>query len=880
MKCSIFIFILSLFHILGFSQSNKERILDSVKHSFLKQVQLYPQEKLYVQIDKPYYIVGEDIWFRAHLVDAFSMLPDTTSRYIYGELIDPLDSVQVRVKVRPKSGAYFGYIGLDEELPSGDYQLRFYTRFMEGRGDNFFFKRTVHIGDPLSALYQINMEHTYLDNHKKVKVKLSFNEIDGGKKILPQEVRVKNDKGELQVMTCNNEGDVEFTQKRIENKNVIYVEFDYLDKFHKEYISIPNPEDYEVSFLPEGGHIVLKENNKVAFKALNSDGIGEKIQGVIINEAGDTLTTFSSQHLGMGAFYIYQKTKGDKLYALCRNEKGIEKRFELPSATEGIVALRANWQRNNLYISLSKSADTPIQEPLFLVIQSRGISISVSEWDKSREFVSLSKEQLPTGISQLLLVDSRMNPISERLVFNINENSFADIDFRTDKSNYGSREKVNVKFAINNVEQINELANVSLSVTDDKDVKTDSCVNILSTILITSDLKGYIEDPAYYFRNKGSEVLNNLDLLMMTQGWSRYNTSKILKQEFEKPSTYLELGPEISGTIEGGILMNRKSANYPVRLLALKQKFFDETVTDELGRFRFNGFEFPDSTQFVVQGNTKKGGDRVWLTIDQETFPKSVFSYPPQYNKKNLLFRDYLNKADQKFILDNGMRMIYLKDIEITALKKNSGVGKSVYSSSFNTRYTLEQIEQFRARDLYQLLSRFAGVTVVGQNVSIRGNSSPLVMIDNTSYDINMLGNISIEDVDEVEIVKDAGTVLFGSRGASGVILITTKRGIKNRPAEQFNIKSVSPLGYQSTKEFYSPQYETTNQKNNKNPDLRSTIYWNPSVKVSDIGNVNLNFYTADSNTSYSVIIEGITTQGRLIHSLYKIKREDSHIEH
>lgn len=875
MKRTYSILLLILFSSLGFSQVDENPIFDSIRNSFLIQSQLYPQEKLYVQIDKPYYIVGEDVWFRAHLTDALTSLPDTTSRYIYGELIDPLDSVKVRVKIRPVDGAYFGRIALDESLPSGDYQLRFYTRFMEGRGDDYFFKRTIKVGDPLSALYRINMLHSYSDDNKDVGIKLSFSDIKDGEKMYPDEVRIRTDKGELKVKECNDQGEIIISQKSKDKKNIVYVEYDYSDKFHKEFIPIPNPEDFEVSFLPEGGDIVLGESQRIAFKSLNSNGLGENIDGTVINAKGDTLTSFSTQHLGMGAFYLHQTYAEDKLYAVCRNKEGKEKKFELPTAIEGGVALHTNWQRERLYITLKKSAGSISSQPLYLIIQSRGIAISVSQWDEDKEFVILTKDQLPTGISQLLLIDKDFNPVSERLVFNINETDLADISFQTDKNTYKRREKVAVEMGLNSIDSISEFANVSLSITNDLDVKLDSCVNILSTILITSDLKGYIEDPAYYFRNKDQSTQRSLDLLMMTQGWSRYDVSKILKQEFDKPKSYLELGPEISGTVEGGLLMNKKSANYPVRLVALKESFFDETVTDESGRFRFNGFEFPDSTQFVVQGNTKKGGARVMLTVDQEVFPNPIFSFPYNYDRRDNLFNDYLNRADQKFILDNGMRMIYLKDVEVTASRRKIETGKSAFSSPFNSRFTLEDIEQFRSRDLYQLLSRFAGVMISGRNVSIRGGGSPLVILDNIPFDMEMLDNILIEDVEEVEIMKDAGSLIFGSRGINGVILITTKRGAFNKPAEQFNIKSVSPLGYQAVKEFYSPRYETVEQKNSEVPDLRSTIYWNPSMKISNTESLDFDFYAADAATTYSVIIEGITTKGRLIYSTHKIKRED-----
>jgi TonB-dependent SusC/RagA subfamily outer membrane receptor len=133
----------------------------------------------------------------------------------------------------------------------------------------------------------------------------------------------------------------------------------------------------------------------------------------------------------------------------------------------------------------------------------------------------------------------------------------------------------------------------------------------------------------------------------------------------------------------------------------------------------------------------------------------------------------------------------------------------------------------------------------------------------------------AIDDLDEIEIVKDgAQSVIFGSRGANGAIMITTKRGFDQalRKTEQFNIKPIIPLGYQSPKEFYSPLYTTQEELSNNVPDLRSTIYWNPNIKIVD-GKAMVSFYTADDSTKYSVIIEGITDDGKLIYAKEAIAR-------
>lgn len=264
------------------------------------------------------------------------------------------------------------------------------------------------------------------------------------------------------------------------------------------------------------------------------------------------------------------------------------------------------------------------------------------------------------------------------------------------------------------------------------------------------------------------------------------------------------------------------------------------------------------------------------LLIDNETFPQSKFTLPHTYTDSPS-FEKYMEKADQNFIVTNGMRMIYLKDIEIIGKKNSlSERGKSTFSSGMNPRVSYKDFEKYHPNDIFQVLRNFGGVVVTGDKVSIRGGGDPLVLVDDIQYEAEFLSSIPIQDVDEVEVIKDGTAAIFGMRGANGVIMITTKRGeITSARDIKFNIKYITPLGYQVTKEFYSPRYETEDKKSNPNPDLRTTIHWAPSLKTDNSGSAAIDFYTSDGSTSYSVVVEGITTNGSLIHSVHKISRKD-----
>jgi hypothetical protein len=275
--------------------------------------------------------------------------------------------------------------------------------------------------------------------------------------------------------------------------------------------------------------------------------------------------------------------------------------------------------------------------------------------------------------------------------------------------------------------------------------------------------------------------------------------------------------------------------------------------------------DFADSTRFLVQGLTKKGGSRVELFLDSIKFSENKYNFPLTILRSNSLFSNYVEKAEKKFINENGMHSIYLDEVVVTA-KRGTRKGKSIYSSPFNTLITSEEFEKFHPRTIFDVLMKVPGVMVAGNKVSIRGGGAPLILMDGFEVDIDYLNSIVMDEVDEIEVMKDAQAAIFGSKGGNGAIMIVSKRGFDQtlRKTDKFNIKFATPLGYQRPKEFYVPKYETQEEIMSKNADLRTTIYWHPNVKIAN-GKAEVEFFTSDNYSGYSVVIEGITKDGKLI---------------
>ena len=107
-------------------------------------------------------------------------------------------------------------------------------------------------------------------------------------------------------------------------------------------------------------------------------------------------------------------------------------------------------------------------------------------------------------------------------------------------------------------------------------------------------------------------------------------------------------------------------------------------------------------------------------------------------------------------------------------------------------------------------------------------------------------------------------------------IQITTARLNRGRFVESLpHIAHVVPLGYAKQAEFYSPKYSTEESRKIVNSDIRSTIHWVPDLHLNEQGEALLSFYTVDRPSSYTVLIEGVTTEGRVCRCVKRIKGKD-----
>ena len=851
---------------------------DTVARRLWQQTCLFPNEKIHLHTDRSLYMGGDTLWFRAYLVNALDNKPEKTSRYVYAELVNPFGNVVNRVKIRQDTDSlYYGYLPLDIDLPGGEYTIRAYTRYMENSGESFFFRKPVRVVQALGKSVKAEVDFSGKAGQKQVKGVVGLKNMTSRQMIKLENVSFFDEKGKIDYWTEDGQCHFKITPDDYKQKVVKLEAANF-----QQFLPVDLPEaDYHVAFLPEGGNLPAGVLSKMAFKALNSWGQSEEVSGIVKDESGNVVCKFQTTHAGMGAFNWIPEA-GKKYYAECTSEAGVTRRFDLPVAHQDVVSLNVIENRGAYVVSIRGGQSlNETTRPFTLLVHERGLPLLAQEIDVEKP-VRIKQEGIASGVLHFVLLSSVGNILSERLAFVKNDDQ-ACLLLRPDKGTYGWREKVNLSVALQDVSGNPLTGSFSVSVTDTKDLLPDSTYTIYTSLLLTSELKGYIEEPGWYFYSDEPFRREGLDLLMLTQGWRSYRLEQALVTDYQTPAIAPELYQRLTGDVKR-LVGNKVVKGAKVTVNIPDQGVLEEVKTDEEGCFDFSPFEFPDSTLYSVHAVSPKGSSNVLLSLSPEEYP-AVEQAWPFMEERHVAGRplaenvsvdvSFMDKSNRRVSYENGLRSVFLEDVVVTAKKRKAP--KTPYETiqgSITIRQ--EEIEQVPDMSLKTfLLSRFPGLyfkeNVVpyyrgddpGNRVRVVLNEFP---VNDSIMENQLIQTLSLKDIEQIDINRDrtAGLAWFPMTGAY-FIAIKMRQGISMANYIPKNVGQIHLLGYQKPAAFYSPKYETMQQKENPMPDLRTTLYWNPKVQTDKQGNASVEFYTADSEAPFSVVIEGITDDGRLI---------------
>ena len=861
--------------LLYFSSLSAQTMQDTIIANF-SLMERIPKEKLYLHLDKPFYGAGEKIWFKGYLVNAITHQDNAQSNFIITELINRSDSIVERKKIRRDSLGFHNAFTLPATLPAGDYYLRGYSNWMLNEDPDFFFSRNIKIGNSIDNTIVSSIEYQQEDDtHYTAKIKFTSNvqavfENTTIKYLYLENGKIKN-KGKKKT---DENGWISISLPDLKSPVArrIEVEFDDPQYIYKRTFHLPVfTNDFDVKFFPEGGALINIPHQNVAFKAQGADGFSKEIEGFLFNSKGDTLTNFRSEHNGMGIFTM-NPVNNETYYVTVRTNDSITKRFDLPAIEPKGISIAMSHYKQEIRYEIQKTEATEWPQKLFLLAHTRGKLAILQPINPKRTFGKMNDSLFTEGITHFMLIDEQGNALSERLIF-VPDHKPNQWQITTDQPTYGKREKVSLQIAAKDSEGNPVEGTFSVSITDRKSIQPDSLTdNILSNLLLTSDLKGYVEDPAFYFLNQDARTLRSIDYLMMTHGWRRHKMENVLRTPSLNFTNYIEKGQTISGRIMGFFGANVKKG--PICVLAPKYNIIATTETDEKGQFIVNT-SFRDSTTFLVQARTKKGFAGVDILMDPPQYPVATHK-APYFNGATTFMEDYLMNTRDQYYMEGGMHVYNLKEVTVTA-KRERPSSKSIYTGGINT-YTVEEDRlQGYGQTAFDAASRLPSVTITnGSEIHIRNNSEPaIIVIDDIVYEdaSDILKDIQVSDMSSISLLRGADAVILGPRASGGAVVITLKdpRNLPARPAQ--GIITYTPLGYSESVEFYHPTYDTPEKKNAQRSDFRSTVYWNPELRLDAEGKATIEYYTPDSTAPEDIIIEGVDKNGKVCRILQTINK-------
>ncbi|SEL83862.1 hypothetical protein SAMN05421740_11154 [Parapedobacter koreensis] len=873
-------------------------------------------EKIYLQLDADVYTNDQTIWFKAVVVESASHRPSTVSGVLHVELIGPNEQVVDRKRIKLTDGVGSGGFELEEAYVQGKYLLRAYTEWNKNFGADFIFQTYVDVfpasreigRNPMTSLYlnerepgsywlqaQLNPKLIDEEHEKQLTVYLT---VDGKKDTLslkgarngyyPLDYPIPNG---AKIATLNME-----TQHGTRYTKTIALRDRMLD----------------LQFFAESGLLVDGIASKVGFKALNSLGRGVMVSGVVMDSHGNTLTPFKSNHLGMGSFTLTADS-GLSYYAVLdpSSTKDVSHRYPLPEVVgEGRVLAVTRAAEDIRVAVYSNRRET---DSLFVQVSCRGVLYYFirASLKNHRITTSLPATELPEGILSFTLLDRHMRPLAERLFFNQRPDTRLHIDVSTDKTDHRKRDKMNVSVRVlgSGGEAVDAKISVLVMNRDHVGRARTTRKNLLTQLLLSSELRGNIEDPGYYFQQEPRPPFEDLDALMLTQGWRWYNYTTPPQDTFLYPN---EPRPYVSGTV-GGVFSRKTQEGVGLTLMTFGEAQSITTQnTDSLGHFYFELADaYVDSLDVLIQSANKSGKNRNYtLSLDERKPPAIAYDQGQSVELVDSVVSNLVQTRQERAQREYSYRLsageILLDEVlvERRALSPQQQKMFDRYGESdvVIPGEAIQEKEEKWSYGLYSvLLFNFPDdlrIDRVGGNggylqASIIGGESTLVVIDGVpvmGYSYNIIPNIPPSEVKSVELIRFAKNFSSLYRevypevppldvpAVGSIIAIYTHAGkglfAVHKPTGL--LQATVPV-YSPVIEFYAPHYESPTEADLARPDLRTLIHWAPELVTDDNGEAMTSYYHSDATGETVIVVEAVSTDGEIGYKelIYEVSESD-----
>ncbi|MDR2231730.1 MAG: hypothetical protein LBE56_01250, partial [Tannerella sp.] len=590
--------------------------------------------------------------------------------------------------------------------------------------------------------------------------------------------------------------------------------------------------------------------------------------------------------------------------------------FDLPeSLPQGVAMEVDNMSRtDSIGIVLRKNADTPA-EMLGVTITNGGrLQNFAFVWMDDPEIrISMDKTRLATGVSQVVLFNSKGDILCDRLIFNYNMDDRLIISAKSGKQTYMPYERVDVEMTVTD-RQLNPVQTTfSVSVRDGAN-GIENNHTVLTDLLLMSEIKGYVRNPSYYFEDKNNTKETrpatslHLDLLLMVQGWRRYSWKQMAGVDKFELKYFPEQGIETIGTVLTSRLFSKLKPKPDVDVtlvIYLLGKDGEQGsgaaayfITDEHGQFSFTSGVEGRWNMYLTA--SEKGKEKNYPIVIDRLFSPEPGRYryadlkvnPAEIEKESVDYVDFQAEADSLTIasqdslgvLGTDEKMQYLAEVTVTAKRtreRDIYRNRSTAITYYDAASALENMYDrtgFSGNNIYELMqnmnkdfmSRWSG----GKEIFLYKNKRPLFVIDYVPVNLDNPAWTEMPVINPNAIksiyINETTTAKCNYANSKDLTcmnlddLLSCVVFIETLPEEEIMADPVKGVrqtrldGYSLIEEFYSPDYSALPTE----PDYRRTLYWNPMVTSDDSGKANLHFYNNSRTENFNISAETTTSQG------------------
>jgi hypothetical protein len=867
-------------------------------------------EKIYLQLDGNIYTTDKTIWFKAIVTRAGDHTLTRLSGVLYVELISPEEKIIDRKLIKLDNGTGEGFFDLNQSYSEGLYLIRAYTEWDRNFGPDFFFKENIQVfapsakakTDPISNIRLVEKQN----NEKQLTAYFDPLAIDSlHKKELTVFITLDNKKDSLIVR--KNDDDKYIIDYPIPDKS----EFITMQMRTKNLLTFTktialNEDRPDLQFFPESGELVKGLPGKVGFKALDYNGKGKNVEGDIINGKGEVVTHFKSNRAGMGSFVLIN-VDTNSYYSASLNSQSDEKIayvYPLPEVASRGNILSVVKKGND--ILFTASSNYLKNDSIYIRTSCRGL-VYYDIKGKLQEGLLrsvLCADSLPEGVIAFTMMDNIRQPVAERLYFNEKPAARITISVTPEKDTYLQREltRLNIKTTDSKRQAVKASISLLALNKDEMGQMQSMRQNILSYFLLASDVRGEIENPGSYF-NDTTITYNDLDVLLLTQGWRKYLYAKPVEQILFQPETSLA----VSGTVAGILFQKKKSAE--LTLMTFGRHWDVQTqTTDSSGRFYFNiSEEYGQNINVLIQSANRSGNAKNYtIELDKKTSPAISFNHIISIGKADSVIHKIVEKNVERKKVDDTYRLsggILLGEVKVEAYrmtparkkvmeaygKPNQVInGESIQEKEEKWSFGLYSVLQSKFGDKISIL-RYEGMLLA----RVRNSEPTLIVVDGSAVnheEYESIAYIPPSEVSSLEIIKNVSNrskvwfefcpecsplstppiidvIAIYTYGGNGIYGIHKPKGIT---------KAVVPV-FSTSKEFYAPKYENLTAADWYKPDLRALIHWEPMIKADSSGSASCSFYNGDLTGGVKVVVEAISEDGKIGYQeiIYNVRKRE-----